>query len=86
MTLEQKYDQWERIARLVYEDAIRATQASRKQTKKLKFYLDALTKYEAAKYEAAKMASEERPEDSDTKEGLLKAGLILNRAREELRH
>ncbi|MGI9166498.1 MAG: hypothetical protein ACR2G5_08945 [Pyrinomonadaceae bacterium] len=85
MTLEQKYDQWERIARPVYEDAIRATQASRKQTKKLKFYLDALTKYEAAKYEAAKW-SEERPEDSETKEGLLKAGLILNRAREELRH
>jgi len=81
MTLEQKYDRWERIARLVYEDAIRTSRASRKQTKKLKFYVDAVREYEAAK-----MASEERPEDSDTKEGLLKAGLVLDRTRQELRH
>lgn len=81
MTLEQKYDQRERIARLVYEEAIRASRASRKQMKELKFYMDA-----QRKYEAAKMASEERPEDSDTKEGLLKARLILNRARQELKH
>lgn len=49
--------------------------------KEPKFYMDA-----QRKYEAAKMASEERPEDSDTKEGLLKARLILNRARQELKH
>jgi hypothetical protein len=81
MTLEQKYDRWERIARLVDEDAIRSSRASRKQMKELKFYVDALRKYDAAK-----MASEERPEDLELKESFLKAGQILNRAREELRH
>ncbi len=70
-----------RIARLVYEEAIRTSRASRKQLKELKFYMDALSKYEAAK-----IASEERPEDTETKESLLKARLILNRARQELKH
>ncbi len=60
MTLEQKYDQWERIARLVYEESMRSSRASRKQLKDLKFYVDALRKYDAAK-----MASEERPEDQE---------------------
>ena len=41
MTLEQKYDRWERIARLVNEDAMRSSRASRKQMKKLKSYVDA---------------------------------------------
>lgn len=81
MTPEQKYDRWERIARLVYEEATRAARSSRKQMKELKFYIDALREYDAAK-----LASEERPEDSDTKESLLKASQILNRAREALRH
>lgn len=81
MTLEQKYDQWERIARLLYEDATRTSRASRKQAKVLKSYVDALTKYEAAK-----IASEERPEDSGTDESLLKAREFLNRARQELKH
>ncbi len=80
MTLEQKYDRWERIARLVYEDATRAARASRKRTKELKFYLEALRNYDAAK-----MASEERPEDSDTRESLVEARQILNRARDSLR-
>ncbi len=80
MTPEQKYDRWERIARLMFDESTRALRASRKRTKELKFYLDALRKYDAAK-----MAREERPEDSDTKEILDEARQILNRAREALR-
>jgi hypothetical protein len=81
MTPEQRLDRLERIARLLYEEATRASRASRKQTKKLKSYIDA-----QREHEAAKIASEERPEDSETKESLLKAILILNRARQELKH
>lgn len=80
MTLEEKYDRWERIARLVYEDATRTSRASRKQAKELKAYVDALREYDAAK-----MASEEAPEDSDTKERLVVARQVLDRAREALR-
>ncbi len=80
MTLEQKYDRWERIARLVNDEAIRAARASRKRTKELKSYVDALREYDAAK-----MASEERPEDLDSKESLVEARQILDRAREALK-
>ena len=77
---EQRLDRLERIARLLYEEATCASRASRKQTKKLKSYVDALREHEAAKI------ASERPEDLETKESLLKAILILNRARQELKH
>lgn len=80
MTLEQKYDRWERIARLVNDRAMRDARVSRKRTKELKSYVDALREYDAAK-----TASEERPEGSDTKESLVEAKQILDRAREALR-
>jgi hypothetical protein len=80
MTLEQKYDRWERIARLIYDEATRSARASRKRTKELKSYVDALRQYDAAK-----TASEELPEDLDTKESLVEAKQILDRAREALR-
>ena len=81
MTPEQRLDRLERIARLVCEESMRSSRASRKQLKDLKFYVDALRKYDAAK-----MGSEERPEDLEMKESLLKARQILNLAREELKH
>ncbi len=46
MTPEQKYDRWERVARLLYEDATRRARKSRKQTTNLKFYLDAVLNIE----------------------------------------
>jgi hypothetical protein len=81
LTPEQRYDRWERIARLLYEAAMRSTRESRKQTKKLGLYLDA-----QRDYEAAALALQERPEDSDTNKNLLRARRMLDRAREELRH
>ena len=80
MTPEQRYDRWERIARLCYKAAVRSNRESRQQTKKLKLYVDA-----QRQGEAAKRAVEELPEDSDRKERLLKATQILEQAREELR-
>ncbi len=80
MTPEQRYDRWERIARLCYEAAVRSSRELRPQTKNLKLYADALTKCEAAKRE-----QEELPGDSERKEKLLKARQILEDAREELR-
>ena len=63
-----------------YEAAAQEAIESRQQTNKLKLYLDALDRSYAAK-----RAVEERPEDSDRKERLLKATQILDQAREELR-
>jgi hypothetical protein len=81
MTPEQRYDRWERIARLLYEAAMRSTRESRKQTKKLGVYMNAQRDYEAAAF-----ALEERPGDSDTNKNLLRARKMLDRAREELKH
>jgi hypothetical protein len=80
MTLEEKYDRWERIARLVNEDAIRSLRESRIRTKQLKSYVDALREHDVAK-----AATEERPEDLDANERLEQARQILDRAREALR-
>ena len=80
MTLEEQYDRWERFAKLWSARSIRERRDARKQTEKLKFYVDALRKYDAAN-----LALEERPEDSDTKESLLSARQILDQAREELK-
>jgi hypothetical protein len=81
MTPEQRYDRLERIARLMYEDALRASRESRKQTDLLSSYVDA-----QREYELAKLAIAVKPEDSETTETLRKAREVLDRAREELKH
>lgn len=80
MTPEQKYDRWERIARMLYEAAKRSTLESRKQTKRLASYLNAQRDYEAAATTAS-----ERPGDLVSNRNLLKAKRVLDQAREELR-
>jgi hypothetical protein len=80
MTLEQKYDRWERIAKLLYEDSIRARRESRKQTAKLRSYAAA-----AQEYELASLAVDANPEDSEMKEALNKAREVLRQAIEQLR-
>jgi len=81
MTLEEAYDRWERIARLVCENAKRSAKRSREQTKQLKAYVDAVREYNVAT-----VAMEERPEDPNAKETLVEAREALNRARETLRN
>ena len=81
MTPEQRYDRWERIAHLLYEAAMRSTRESRRQTNKLKLYVDA-----RRRYEAAERALEELPEDSDRREALLNARQFLEQARRDLTH
>jgi Na+/phosphate symporter len=81
MTLEEAYDRWERIARLVCENAKRSAKRSREQTKQLKAYVDAVREYNVAT-----VAMEERPEDVNAKETLVEAREALNRARETLRN
>ena len=80
MTPEQKYDRWERIARLLYEDATRRSRESRKQTAKLKLYLDADRRHHAARRELA-----EDPKDSAKIEMADLARQTLDRAREDLK-
>jgi hypothetical protein len=53
MTPEQTYERWERIARLLYEDGTHRRSESRKQTAKLKIYLDADRRHGAARRELA---------------------------------
>lgn len=81
MTLDEAYDRWERIARLMCETAKRSAKRSREQTKHLKDYVDAV-----AEYYVATDAMKERPEDLNTKETLVKAKEVLNQAREALRN
>lgn len=81
MTLEEAYDRWERIARLVCENAKRSAKRSREQTKQLKAYVDAVRAHNVA---AAAM--EEHPEGLNTKVTLLEAKEVLNRAREALKN
>lgn len=80
ITLEQRYDRWERIARRCYEGALRESRESRQQIKKLKLYLDAQTEW----YDALH-SLEELPADSERKERLLRARQTLDQSREELR-
>lgn len=80
ITLEQRYDRWERIARRCCEAAVRESRESRQQTKKLRLYVDAEREWYAALH-----ALEELPANSERKEGLLRATQILDQAREELR-
>jgi 16S rRNA U1498 N3-methylase RsmE len=81
MKLEEAYDRWERIARLVCENAKRSAKTSREQTKQLKAYVDAVTAHNVA---AAAM--EEHPQDLNRKVTLLEAKEVLNRAREALKN
>jgi len=80
MTEEQKYDRWERFAKLFYEECLRASRESRKQTEKLKSLMEA-----KREYEAAELAVGERPEDPDRNENLVRAKKTLTLAYETLR-
>jgi len=80
ITLEKKFDRWERILRRCYEADVRASRESRQQIKKLKLYLAAQTEW----YDAFR-SLEELPSDSERKERLLRARQTLDQAREELR-
>lgn len=80
ITLEQKYDRWERVLRRCYEAEVRASRESRQQIKKLKLYLDAQTEW----YDAFR-SLEELPADSERKERLLRARQALDQSREEVR-
>ena len=80
MTPEQRYDRWERIAQLLYKDATRSSRESRKQTAKLKFYLDADRRYDAARRALAA--------DRNNSEKIDAANLAkqtLDQAREDIR-
>ncbi len=80
MTLDEAFERWERIDRLMCENAKRSAKRSREQTQRLKAYVDAV-----GQYDLATTAMEARPEDLNTKETLVAAKDVLNRAREELR-
>ena len=79
MTPEQRYDRLERIARLMYEDALRCSGKSRQQTPFLSSYVAARRDYELAK------VAIQTPEDLETNETLRKAREALDAAREKLR-
>jgi hypothetical protein len=64
----------------MYDDALRASRESRKQTALLGSYVEA-----QREYEAAKLAVAAKPEDSETNETLHRASEVLKQAREELR-
>jgi hypothetical protein len=81
MTLDETFERWERIERLVCENAKRSARKSREQTKHLKAYVDAVREYDVAT-----AALEEHPEDLNRKVTLLEAKEVLNRAREALKN
>lgn len=81
MTPEQRYDRWERIARLLYEEATRRSRESRKQTATLKFHLDA-----SREHDAARLALADDPENAEKIEIADLARQTLDRARADLRH
>ncbi len=80
MTPEQKYDRWERVARLLYEDATRRSGESRKQTAKLKFYLAAVRRHESAR---RALAAERNNSEKIAAANLAKQ--TLDQAREDLK-
>lgn len=81
MTLDEAYDRWERIARLMCENGKRSAIRSREQTERLKAYVDAVQEYYVTTD-----ALERHPEDVNMKERLVDTKEILNRAREALRN
>ena len=80
MTLEQEYDRLERMARLLYEGAVRSSRESRKQTAHLRRYVDA-----GREYQAAKEAIAATPDDPGANEALHRASEALRKAREQLK-
>jgi hypothetical protein len=72
MTLEEEYDRWERYAKLLCVDSLRASRESRKQTARLRSYVDA-----QREYEVTKLAVAAKPDDSETNETLCRAREIL---------
>jgi hypothetical protein len=80
ITLEQRYDRWERIACRCYEASVREIRESRQQTKKLKLSVDAQTEWYAALH-----SLEELPANSERKERLLRARQVLDQARQEVK-
>jgi hypothetical protein len=81
VTPEQKYDRLERIARLMYEDALRASRKSRKENAALKRYVEA-----QREYEVAKLTAFAKPDDLGATEALHRALENLDPTREELKH
>ena len=80
MTPEQRYDRWERIAKLLYEAATRSSRESRKHNAKLKFLLEANRQHDAAMLTAAA-----NPESAEMRETVDRTGRILKQAREDLK-
>ena len=80
MTLDEAYDRWEGIARLMCENGKRPASRSREQTKRLKAYADAVHEYYVTTN-----ALEKHPEDLNIKERLVDTKEVLDRAREALR-
>ncbi len=81
MTLEEKYERWERFARLLSEGSFRDSRESRKQTVLLGAYVGALREYDAAK-----LAVDANPQDLESTDRLTRARESLDRARGELKH
>lgn len=80
MTIEQRYDRLERLARLLYEAATRSARQSRSQTKKLRAYVEA-----QKNYESIVVNERERTGSSDAISALGKARRALEAARENLK-
>ncbi|MCM3906081.1 MAG: hypothetical protein ND866_30725 [Pyrinomonadaceae bacterium] len=81
MTLDETFERWERIERLVSENAKRFARRSREQTKHLKAYVGAVSNYDVAT-----AAIKANPTALNTKEALIEATESLNRTREALRN
>jgi hypothetical protein len=81
MTLDEAFERWERIDRLMCENAKRSARRSREETKKLKEYVEAVQEYDATT-----AALEKHPEDLNIKERLVENKEVLNLAREALRN
>jgi len=81
MMTPAQYDRLERMARLLYEAAVRDSRKSRQQTRKLKLYVEARNQCDAAEEAAAEL-----PEDPARKERLLRARQLLEQSRSDLKH
>ena len=80
MTIEQRYDRLELLARLLYEAATRSARQSRSQRKKLGAYVEA-----QKNYESIVVNERERTGSSDAISALGKARRALEAARENLK-
>ena len=80
MTIEERYDRLERMARLLYEAETRSLRVSRSQTKKLRANLEGQKNYESVLVEKA------RTGNSNTSSALVRAQKALEQARGNLKH